>query len=54
MHSASMVMLVGSEVSITYSSLAKLESRVNKNPTVRTLQKIANALEVSLDDLMEE
>jgi len=39
---------------ITYSTLAKLESGVNQNPTVRTLQQIARALEVSLDDLMQE
>jgi transcriptional regulator with XRE-family HTH domain len=39
---------------ITYSTLAKLESGVNKNPTVRTLQQLAKALEVSLDDLMQE
>lgn len=39
---------------ITYSTLIKLESGVNKNPTVKTLQQIANALDVSLDHLMEE
>jgi transcriptional regulator with XRE-family HTH domain len=39
---------------ITYSTLAKLESGVNQNPKVKTLQQIATALEVSLDDLMKE
>ena len=28
--------------------------QVNTNPTVRTLQLIAKALEVTLDDLVEE
>lgn len=39
---------------ITYSTLIKLESGANKNPTVKTLQQIAKALNVSLDQLMEE
>lgn len=39
---------------ITYSTLTKLESGVNRNPKVKTLQQIAKALEVSLDDLMKE
>ncbi len=39
---------------ITYSTLIKLESGVNKNPTVKTLQQIATALDVSLDELMQE
>ena len=38
----------------TYSTLAKLESGANQNPTVKTLQQVARALEVSLDDLMKE
>ena len=36
---------------VTYSTLIKLESGVNKNPTIKTIQQIAAALEVSLDDL---
>ncbi len=39
---------------ITYSTLAKLESGVNQNPKVKTLQQIAMVLEVSLDDLMKD
>lgn len=39
---------------ITYSTLIKLESGVNKNPTVKTLQQLATALDVSLDELMQE
>jgi transcriptional regulator with XRE-family HTH domain len=39
---------------ITYSTLAKLESGANKNPTVKTLQHIARVLGVTLDELMKE
>lgn len=39
---------------ITYSTLIKIESGNNTNPTVKTLQQIAKALEVTLDDLMQE
>ena len=38
----------------TYSTLIKLESGSNKNPTVKTLQQIAQALDVTLDDLVKE
>ncbi len=36
---------------VTYSTLIKLESGVNKNPTIKTIQQIAAALQVSLDEL---
>lgn len=36
---------------VTYSTLIKLESGANKNPTMKTLQQIAAALNVTLDDL---
>jgi len=42
------------EADVTYSTLIKLESGSNKNPTVKTLQQIAQALGVTLDDLMKE
>ncbi len=38
---------------ITLATLAKLESGANDNPTIKTLQKIANALEVTVNDLLE-
>ena len=38
---------------ITYSTLIKLESGVNKNPTVKTLQQLASGLGVSLDQLLK-
>jgi transcriptional regulator with XRE-family HTH domain len=39
---------------ITYSTLTKLESGVNQNPKVKTLQQLAKALDVTLNDLMKE
>lgn len=37
---------------ITYSTLIKLESSANENPTIRTLKKIADALGVTIDNLI--
>jgi transcriptional regulator with XRE-family HTH domain len=37
---------------ITYSTLIKLESGANKNPTIGTVQKLASAFGVGLDDLV--
>lgn len=39
---------------VTYSTLIKLESGVNKNPTIKTIQQLAAALEVTLDELMRK
>jgi transcriptional regulator with XRE-family HTH domain len=36
---------------ITYSTLIKIESGVNKNPTLETLCKLAEAFKISLDEL---
>lgn len=38
---------------VTHTTLAKIESGVNENPTVKTLQKIAKALSVKIDDLLK-
>jgi len=38
---------------LTHTTLAKIESGANTNPTIKTLQKIAQALEVSLDELVK-
>ena len=38
---------------ITLTTLAKMESGANDNPTIKTLQKIANALQVTVNDLLE-
>jgi transcriptional regulator with XRE-family HTH domain len=37
---------------ITYSTLIKIESGVNDNPTIKTIRKIADALDVSMDELV--
>ena len=39
---------------VTYSELSKIEAGYIQNPGVITVQKIAMALGVSLDDLMKE
>jgi len=38
---------------ITYNTIIKIESGVTSNPRVETLKSIANALNVSIDDLMK-
>lgn len=37
---------------VTHTTLVKLESGANDNPTIKTLKKIADALEVKVDDLI--
>ena len=37
---------------VTHTTLVKLESGANDNPTIKTLKKIAAVLEVSLDGLV--
>lgn len=37
---------------ITYVTIIKIESGSNKNPTVGTISKIAKALGVKVDDLL--
>lgn len=37
---------------ITYSTLIKIESGLNKNPTLETLTKIANAFKIKIDELV--
>ena len=38
---------------VTHTTLVKLESGANENPTIKTLIKIADALKVSIDKLVE-
>lgn len=38
---------------ITYNTIIKIESGANINPTIETLSKIAKALGVGVDDLIE-
>jgi transcriptional regulator with XRE-family HTH domain len=40
------------QAGITYSTLIKIESGANDNPTIKTVKKIADALRVSLDELV--
>lgn len=37
---------------VTNNTLIKMESGENNNPTLETLKKVAKALEVSVDDLI--
>ena len=39
---------------ITYSTLIKIESGANKNPTIRTVKKISEALRVSIDKITKD
>lgn len=39
---------------ISLNTIAKLELDSTQNPTIETLQKIAKALEVSVDELIKE
>jgi len=39
---------------ITYSTLIKIESGANKNPTLETLTKLAQVFKVKIDDLVGE
>ncbi|KUK98739.1 MAG: transcriptional regulator, XRE family [Parcubacteria bacterium 32_520] len=38
---------------VSYNSIIKLETGGITNPTIETLQKIAKALDVSVDDLLK-
>jgi transcriptional regulator with XRE-family HTH domain len=37
---------------VTHTTLVKIESGANDNPTIKTLKKIADALEATLDELV--
>jgi len=39
------------KANIPYTTLAKIESDVIQNPTLETISKIADGLEISLDEL---
>ena len=38
---------------VTHTTLVKIESGANKNPTIKTLKKIADVLKVTLDNLIK-
>ncbi len=37
---------------LSLNTVVRLESGINKNPTIETLTKIAKALDIKLDDLI--
>jgi len=39
---------------ITLTTLVKIEAGANDNPTLKTLKSLANALEVTVNDLIED
>ena len=39
---------------VTYNTIIKIESGSNTNPTIGTMEKIADALKVSVDDLIRK
>ena len=39
---------------VTHSSMSKLEAGFNDNPRIKTVQRIAAALEVTVNDLLQE
>jgi transcriptional regulator with XRE-family HTH domain len=40
------------QADVTYSTLVKIESGININPTLDTLQKLAEVFGVSIDELV--
>ncbi len=38
---------------VTYNTIIKIESGANTNPTIDTMTKVANALDVGVDDLIK-
>lgn len=44
---------LASKASVPYPTLIKIESNQVKNPTIKTVKKIAKALKVSLDNLVK-
>lgn len=39
---------------LSLNTIVKIENGVNKNPTIDTLSKIAKALEIGVDDLIQK
>jgi len=39
---------------VAYNTIVKIESGENSNPTIETLQKIAKALGIRVDDLLKK
>ncbi len=45
---------VARSADLSLNTVVKIESGVNQNPTIDTLVKIAKALEVDVDDLIQK
>ncbi len=39
---------------LSLNTIVKIENGANKNPTINTLSKIAKALEIGVDDLIQK
>lgn len=45
--------ILSKKANLAFHTVAKIETGATPNPTILTVKKIADALNVSLDDLME-
>jgi transcriptional regulator with XRE-family HTH domain len=45
--------VLSKKASLAFHTIAKIEAGATPNPTINTVKKIADALGVSLDDLMK-
>lgn len=45
--------LLAKKANIPYTTLAKIESDVVRNPSITTVEKIASALEITIDSLIK-
>ncbi|KKR45883.1 MAG: Transcriptional regulator, XRE family [Parcubacteria group bacterium GW2011_GWA1_40_21] len=46
--------VLSKRANLAFHTIAKIEAGATPNPTIETVKKIAEALEISLDDLMKE
>ena len=46
--------VLSKRTNLAFHTIAKIEAGATPNPTIETVKKIAEALEISLDDLMKE
>ncbi len=45
--------LVSKKANLSFQTISKIESGTTPNPTIDTVRKIANVLDISLDELMK-
>lgn len=46
--------VLSKKANLAFHTIAKIETGATPNPTIETVKKIADALRVSLDDLMKK